>query len=182
VEYTVTTERRRLNAVVEGRDERGQILILVMGMLVMIGIFAGALVGLATPTFHHAASVRNLNDTVATADSGINWAIQSLQGNPTPCLETTPTPMSGPPSVNTGNAGSLSVSCQAVQLSTPPYTPPAGVNYAGVSYAVIKSTFTPSSGTPVVTAEAVVQVNDTSGSATVVSWRICQDKIEAPSC
>jgi hypothetical protein len=167
VERTVTTERRRLAAVIERRDERGQILVLVMGMLVMIGIFAGALVGLATPTFHHAASVRNLNDTVASADSGVNWAIQSLRGNPTPCLQTTPTPMSGPPPVGTG---SLSVSCQAVQLSPAPYTPPAGV-----SYAVIKSIAAPSSGNPVVTAKAVVQVNDTSGSATIVSWRICQD-------
>jgi hypothetical protein len=163
VECTVTTERRRLNAVVEGRDERGQILILVMGMLVMIGIFAGALVGLATPTFHHAASVRNLNDTVATADSGINWAIQSLQGNPTAC------PPAGPqPPVNTG---SLAVTCQDVtaQVTASGHPPPPGARYLQIT-----SQATPSSGSPV-TAKAVVQVNDTTGSATIESWRVCQD-------
>jgi Tfp pilus assembly protein PilX len=166
MERAVTTKPHILYRLVDRRDEHGQILVLVMAMLVIVGIFAGALAGLATPTFHHAAAVRNLNDTVAAADSGINYGIQALQGNPAPCLGTAAASVPGtPPAVNTGT---LAVTCQGVQPASVP-TPPAGV-----SYVQLTSTATPSGGSPV-TAKAVVQVNETTGSATIESWRVCQD-------
>ena len=98
------------------RDEQGQILVLVLAMLILLGILVGALAGLAAPSFAHAAVVRNLNDTVADANSGIEYGIQALKDNaqPVPGCRS-PSRCRAPPATMppfNGHAGTLT--CQQV--------------------------------------------------------------------
>jgi hypothetical protein len=139
-----------------GEDEGGQTLLLVLAMLILLGVLAGALTSLATPSFSHAASVRSLNDTVAATDSGIDYGIQYLKDNAGEC-----------PAVIAVPAGF--VVNRAALLSCHVVTAVAG---SGVSTLLLVSTaeITP---TNLMESSAVVGINDDTGSATILSWRTC---------
>jgi hypothetical protein len=140
-------------------DEGGAILVLALGILIVLGILVGALAGLAAPSFAHASVVRNVNDTVASADSGIEYAIQSLKATPGGCLIIP----AQAPMINDRNAV---VSCT-------PFTLPAGTP-AGISGFVLVSKAQIGSGSAdTIQSTAVIEINDDTGSPTVMSWTTC---------
>jgi hypothetical protein len=153
---------RRPEGLCTVRDERGQIIILVLGILVVVGILVGALASLATPIFAHATVVRNLNDTVAATDAGLQYGIQFLQTD----FRTHPdlcSPAIGrvAPSLN---LHSVAVNC-TIQSSA-----------GAISQILLTSTSKPGNGVSrVIFARAVVQVNNVTGATTIMSWRTCQE-------
>jgi Tfp pilus assembly protein PilX len=148
----------------QSRDESGQTLILVLAMLILLGLLGGALVGLAGPSFTHASVVRNLNDAAAAADSGIEYGIQSVKNEPGQCLEAPPTLTASAPTIN-GRA--VQVSCEVVP--PPPDTP------KGLSFILLVSTAQlGGSDASTVVSRAVLEINDRTGSATIMSWRTCR--------
>jgi hypothetical protein len=157
-------------------DEQGQILVLVLAMLILLGILVGALAGLAAPSFTHANVVRNLGDTVADNNSGIEYGIQALNDNPKPCLVAPPQPVpipAPPATMPPFNGHRVTLTCQ--QVGPPPGTQPQ----TGISYILLQSTAQAASGqTNPLVASAVVEMNNLTGSTTIVSWRTCRD----PGC
>jgi hypothetical protein len=145
----------------ERRDEGGEILVLVLAALIVLGILAGALAALASPSLTHATVIRNVSDTVATADSGIEYGIQSLKTAPTQCQ--------GPlPPAPTINGRAPAVSCTT--LDPPDGTP------TGISYVLLVSTAEiASSNQNLIESRAVLEINDQTGSATIISWRSCRN-------
>ncbi len=137
-------------------------------MLILLGVLAGALAGLATPSFTHAAVVRNVNDTAAAADSGIEYGIQSLKNKSSHCLDVPP-PSTLPtvrdrPSI----ARAAQVTCQVL--------PPATGTPDGLSFILLVSTAQlAGSASNTVESRAVLLINDRTGSATIMSWRSCRD-------
>jgi len=155
--------RRRL----DDRDEQGAILLLVLFLLVLLGILAGGLAALTTPSFAHAAAVRNVGDTVAASDSGIEYGIQSLIDKP---LADNPTACSALPT-NAPNINSRAVAVSCTVL-TPPAVPAAP---AGISYVLLQSTAQTGGATShTVVSRAVVEINNQTGSATIRSWTTSQ--------
>jgi hypothetical protein len=156
------------------RDERGSVLILVIAILVAIGILVGALAALAGPIFAQAEVTRNLNDTGAAIDAGLEHGIQTLQTafptNPGLCPPTSPAPLGNPPTVN--NYVPI-VTCQTIPPPPPFSTSPS------ITYVILTSSPSPGSTSRVYSARAVLQVNDFTGATTIMSWRTCQD---GPSC
>jgi hypothetical protein len=154
------------------QDERGEIIILVLAILIAVSILVGALVGLATPIFAHARVVQNVNNTVSAADSGIEYGVQQIEGlfpqnptNPSICPVGSLQPVPNPPLIN--GRTTLSVSCEVL---------PPGPSSGGISLVVIQSTVQPGDGVSrVISARAVAQVNDMTGATTIQSWRLCQD-------
>ena len=146
-------------------DEGGQTLVLVLAMLILLGVLAAALAGLATPSFTHAAVVRNLNDTAAAADAGIEYGIQSLKNQPSQCLDA---PSTLPPTGPTVNTRAAQVTCQVL--------PPATGTPEGLSFIQLISTAQlAGSASNTVESRAVLLINDRTGSATIMSWRSCRN-------
>jgi hypothetical protein len=157
------------------RDERGEILVLVLTVLIVVGVLVGALAALAAPIFAHAAVVQNVNETVATADSGIQYGIQQVQIN-----VPTGAPLVWCPVGSFGglpNPPSPMINGRSVVIMCEIQSQPAN----GLSIVVIASTVPPGSGNSrVISARAVFQVNNSTGAWTVQSWRTCQDGTTQP--
>jgi hypothetical protein len=140
-------------------DEEGAILVLALGILIVLGILVGALAGLAAPSFVHASVVRNVNDTVATADSGIEYAIQSLRATPGGCLTI-------PPQAPTINGRSALVTCAPFGL---PAGTPAGIS----AFVLVSKAQIGTSSAETIQSTAVIEINDDTGSPSVMSWTTC---------
>jgi hypothetical protein len=144
--------------------EDGQILVLVLAALVALGLLAGALTGLATPSFTHATVVRTLNDTVSAADSGIEYAMQFIRDDPAQCVAQAPgdPPLSMP--TQTFNNRTVKVTCAKALPDPSPST----------SYIDLDSTAQIAGGNPI-EAKATIEVNKFTGYPTVDSWRTCRN-------
>jgi hypothetical protein len=138
-------------------DEGGAVLVLALGLVIALGVLVGALAGLAAPSFVHSSVVRQINDTVATADSGIEYAIQSVKDDPDNCQNLFPT---NSPVINGRKA---TVTCTKL-----PGTP------TGISELRLQSTaHIGSSSAGTVQSRAVIQINSDTGSPTIMSWTTC---------
>jgi hypothetical protein len=142
------------------------VIILVIAILVAVGVLAGALAALAGPIFAQAEVTRNLNDTGAAIDAGIEHGIQTFQrgllANPGQCppAPQPPQQLTNPPSVN----GLVPiVTCQTV--SSLPW----------ISKVVLTSSPPLTTNGRVFSARAVVEVNTLTGATTILSWKTCQD-------
>jgi hypothetical protein len=164
---TANAQRRR-SQLSAGRDESGSVLILVIAILVSVGLLVGALAGLATPIFAQAEVTRNLNDTGAAIDAGIEHGIQTIQsgllqsglvGNPAQC----PPQLNNAPKVN----GLVPiVTCVATAISP------------GISQVVLTSSPPLGGYGRVFSARAVLEVNTlpgAKGATTILSWKTCQE-------
>jgi hypothetical protein len=168
--------RFRVPAAGAKRDERGSVLILVIAILVAVGMLVAALASLATPIFAQAKVTRDLNDTGAAIDAGIQYGIQSLQAsfssNPGMCQPPpNPAPVVNPPTVN--NYGPPRVKCATV--------PPSSTSLTSQWITEVVLTSHPPRGTNGrYSARAVVEVNNLTGATTILSWRTCQDQDPCP--
>jgi hypothetical protein len=156
------------------RDEGGSVLILVIAILVAVGILVGALAALAGPMFAQAEVARNLNDTGAAIDAGIEHGIQTLQATipallflcPSPPRHLTVAQVPPVPPAPSNNYVAI-VQCQLLPSSV-----------SGTSEIVFTSTLPPTApgvGGRVYSARAVVEVNNFTGATTILSWKTCQD-------
>jgi hypothetical protein len=150
------------------RDEGGEVIIIVLAALILIGVLVGALASLATPIFANAQATRNVSDTVADANAGIEYGIQTIQA----LLPTDAglCPGGGAPLRNAPQVNHLLPVQVMCATSSTPASPP------GISYIVVTS-LAPTGGGAArgSSARAVVQVNDATGATTIESWRTCQD-------
>ncbi len=146
-------------------DERGEVIILVLAILVAVGIVVGAMAALATPIFAHAATVQSVDDTASIADSGLQYGIQVLRTVPGFCSPSTPQLMRNVPALHArGGVVSAQVQCSTVSS--------AGT----ISNILITSTVAPGNGVNrAISARAVVELNTATQATTVESWRVCQD-------
>jgi hypothetical protein len=90
--------------------EEGQVLILVMGFLALVGLFAAALVAESGVNFQGTDTVQRLNDSVAAADGGVSYGIQRVETDPAACSLSLP-------GIQTINGHVVTVTC-AVQTGS----------------------------------------------------------------
>jgi hypothetical protein len=155
------------------RDETGSVLLLALAILIGVGLLLGALARLATPIFAQTEVTRNLNDTDAALDAGISHGIQTLQ--------------TGPISANPGLCQAPPPGQPPQQLINPPYvngiapivTCEITSSSNGISQVVLTSSPPVGTSTRILSARAVVQVNNFTGAVTILSSRMCQD---GPAC
>jgi hypothetical protein len=153
------------------RDERGEVIILVIAILVVVGILVGALASLATPIFAHATVVQKTNNSVAATDSGIEYGIRTMQSF------FNSNPGASPPFCPSGAGQPLRGVPNAVNNQTPNVTCATLSSSGEISLVALTST---AGVGRTMSARAVVQVNELTGATTIESWRTCQDP--SPTC
>jgi Tfp pilus assembly protein PilX len=147
----------------EDRSERGQVLVFVLAMLVVVGVLAGALLSQSTPSFRRATSVSQLNDRMAAAKAGVESALQRLKEDSAFCHSSGS--FSGPASPMANNL-TPTVTCRRFDPANP---------LPGFTYFAITSTVASASGGQPLTSKAVAHINDNFWSISVDSWWMCQE-------
>jgi hypothetical protein len=150
------------------------VLIIAIVTLVAVGLLAGTLAALATPLFAHAEITRNLNDTSAAVDAGIQHGIQTLQSTYRAPSSMCQPPPPGLPPQRLDNPPVLNGYVPMVTCETIPAPPPFSSSQ-WATYFILTSGPPPGSASRVYSARAVVQVNNLTGATTVLSWKTCQD-------
>jgi hypothetical protein len=99
----------------KGPGEQGSVLVIALVFLVLAGVLVAALVAQSTPSLVTTAVVLNLNDSVAAADAGVEYGIQTLRNDSTLCAGPSTKPTSLPDMLPPVNNHRADVTCQTMQ-------------------------------------------------------------------